>query len=69
MEKTFDVVFHDSQSSNRKGFSESLEYCQSYIQRHNGTNESYFPDYAGGVVLIVCNEGSDIVEQHNILNK
>ena len=48
----FDVVFHDDQNSNAKGFNASYEYCFDYIKRYNGTNESYFADYKGGTVVI-----------------
>ena len=53
---TFDVVFNDDNSSNRKGWHETLEYCKNYIERNIGTNNSYFADYKGGTVSIYCNE-------------
>jgi hypothetical protein len=53
---TFDVIFHDENHSNAKGFAATEEYCIDYITRHNGTNESYFADYKGGTVQVVCNE-------------
>jgi len=53
---TFDIVFNNEENSNSKGFKESVEYCQNYINMHNGTNHSYFADYKGGTVSIVCNE-------------
>ncbi len=52
---TCDVVFDDNENSNAKGFKKSLEYCKSYIDQYNGTNESYFKDYKGGTVSIVKN--------------
>jgi len=52
---TYDVVFEDNENCNAKGFKKSLEYCKSYIDRYNGTNESYFEDYKGGTVSIVNN--------------
>ena len=59
--KTYDVVFHDAESDNNKGWEESYEYCMDYIKMYNGTNESYFEDYKGGVVAIICNETGDEV--------
>ncbi len=59
--QTFDVQFNDSENSNSKGFSESLKYCQDYITSNNGTNNSYFADYKGGTVSIVCNETEETV--------
>ena len=52
-EVLFDVFFDDKDNSNNKGFKYSLQECQSYINSNNGTNESYFKDYKGGIVSIV----------------
>lgn len=49
--KTYDVHFNDANDSNSKGFNESFEYCKNYIETYNGTNESYFEDYKGGIVI------------------
>lgn len=59
--KTYDVHFNDSTDSNSKGFTETLDYCKDYIETHNGTDESYFADYKGGIVSIVCNESGEEV--------
>lgn len=59
--KTYDVVFHDDLTSNSKGFEISEDDAINYIESNNGTNESYFEDYKGGVVQIVCNETEDII--------
>jgi hypothetical protein len=58
---TYDVVFNDDADSNSKGWSESYDYCLKYIKQHNGTKESYFADYKGGVVSIVCNETEETI--------
>lgn len=58
---TYDVVFNDDNDTNSKGFRESIEYCKNYIKMCNGTNDSYFADYKGGVVSIVCNETDEEV--------
>lgn len=63
---TFDILFNDNENSNNKGFSESLEYCKDYIKRHNGTNESYYEDYKGGTVSIICNETNETVFETQI---
>lgn len=60
---TYDVEFNDENDSNSKGWQESYEYCKNYIDTNNGTNESYFADYKGGVVSIVCNETEETVYQ------
>ncbi len=59
--KTFNVIFNSEDSSNDKGFEQSFECCHYYIQKYNGTNESYFQDYKGGVVSIICNETGKVV--------
>lgn len=64
--RTYDIHFNDSESSNNKGFRESLEYCLNYIQMHNGTNDSYFADYKGGTVSIVCNGTGETVYEEEI---
>lgn len=63
---TYDVCFDDESSSNNKGWSESYDYCLSYIKMYNGTNESYFEDYKGGVVSIYCNETEEEVYSEDI---
>jgi hypothetical protein len=59
--QTFDVVCNDEKNSNNKGFTASLQYCKDYIALHNGSNDSYFADYKGGIVSIVCNETDETV--------
>ena len=66
LELTFDVQFDDDSNSNSKGFEESYDYCKNYIKHNNGTNESYFADYKGGVVSIVCNETGEVVYSEEI---
>ena len=64
---TYDVYFNDEYNSNNKGFCgehSTYESCKTYIEMFNGTNESYFADYKGGIVSIVCNEtGETIYEE------
>lgn len=61
-ERTYDVVFNDDTDSNSKNFTHaSLDECKEYIREYNGTNESYFADYKGGVVSIICNETGETV--------
>lgn len=58
---TYDIVFNSDTSSQNLGFKASVEYCKDYIAMHNGSNHSYFEDYKGGSVSIVCNETEEIV--------
>lgn len=63
---TYNVVFNDDCDSNDKGFCQSLDYCKGYIESFNGTDESYFADYKGGIVSIVCNETGETVYEEEI---
>jgi hypothetical protein len=56
IESTYDIHFNDSKDSNSKGFKMSLEEAKAYINANNGTNNSYFADYKGGTVSVICNE-------------
>lgn len=58
---TYDIYFNDSENSNNKGFNMTLEEAKEYIRIYNGTNESYFANYKGGTVSIVCNENGEEV--------
>lgn len=66
MKKTYDVIFNDDTSSNEKGWKETKEYCLNYIEEYNGTKESYFEDYKGGIVQIVCNETGQVVFEDRV---
>ena len=60
----FDVMFNNETSSNSRGWSESYEYCLDYIKQYNGTDESYFEDYKGGIVSIYdINDEVDVYEE------
>lgn len=63
---TFDIYFHDLEASNNKGFSLTRDEAMNYINQHNGTNESYFKDYKGGFVQIVCNETQEVAHEEEI---
>lgn len=59
--QTFDIVFNNNDNSNNEGFKSPLEYCKNYIEMHNGSNHTYFKDYKGGTVSIICNETAETV--------
>lgn len=65
--KTYDVHFNNNENSNNKGFSLTIEECRNYINSNNGTNLSYFPEYRGGTVSIVCNETGETVYETEVL--
>lgn len=59
---TYDIHFNDDNDSNNKGWKASLEDCLDYIDMWNGTNESYFADYKGGIVSVVRSDGEIVTE-------
>jgi hypothetical protein len=65
--KTYDIFFNDDFNSNNKGFTETFEYCQNWIAIHNGSNHSYFKEYNGGTVSIVCNESEEYVHTEGVI--
>ena len=65
-EYTYDVCFDDESASNNKGWKQTYDYCLSYIKMYNGTNESYFEDYKGGVVSIYCNNTQETVYEEEV---
>ncbi len=65
-ELSYNVVFNDGNNSNDKWFAQTLDYCKYYIDTYNGTNESYFADYKGGIVQIVCNETEEVVYEEEV---
>ena len=58
---TYDIYFENEESSNNKGMAATLEECKEYIRQNNGTDNSYFADYKGGIVSIFCNETEETV--------
>lgn len=66
VKKCYDIVFHGMYGSSCKGFEETFEYCKDYIKMYNGTNESYFADYKGGVVQIVNVINGDVDYEEEI---
>ena len=66
---TYDVHFDDDNSSNSKGWKLSKKECIDWIESNIGTDWSYFADYKGGVVSVVCNENGNVVYQKLIPNE
>lgn len=64
--KTYDVHFNDNNETNYKGFNMTINEAMDYIANNNGTNNSYFADYKGSEVSIVCNEDGEIVYTETI---
>lgn len=64
--KTYDVHFNDEQDSNNKGFEMTKQEAIDYIKGYNVTNHSYFEDYKGGTVSVVCNETGETVYEEEV---
>lgn len=59
-------TFNDSNDSNSKGFEMTIEDAKAYITSNNGTNNSYFSDYKGGTVSVVCNQDGETVYEEEV---
>lgn len=64
--KTYDIHFNDNNDSDSKGFEMTIEDAKSYIAINNGTNNSYFADYKGGDVSVVCNQDGETVYDEEV---
>lgn len=65
--ETYDVHFNDNYESNSKGFDMTFEDAKNYIKSNNGTNNSYFAEYKGGTVSVVCNQNSKTVYEEEVI--
>lgn len=67
--KTYNVHFNDANDSMNKGFSDSFEDCMGWIEANRNDKSTYFGDYVGGTVSIVCNETGETVYEEGIENE
>lgn len=65
--ETYNIHFDDDNNSNDLDFKLSLEKAKDYIEMHNGSNHSYFEDYKGGTVSVVCNETGERVHEEEVI--
>lgn len=63
---TYDVMFSKDLYCDSKGMEATKEECIDYIKMNNGTKDSYFEDYVGGVVSVVCNETDEVVYKEEV---
>lgn len=63
---TYDVVFNDDTDSNSKGIDGTIEECRNWIECNRHDDTTYFGDYKGGTVSIVCNETDETVYEEEI---
>lgn len=64
--KTYDVHFNSSSESNNKGFKLTQEECEGWIEANKNDKSTYFGDYVGGTVSVVCNETGEEVFSEEI---
>ena len=67
--RTYDVQFDDDTDSNRKGINGTYQQCMDWIEINRGDESTYFGDYKGGTVSIVCVETGEVVYQEAISNE
>lgn len=65
--KTYDVYFNDENNSNNEGLYSSYEDCMAWIEFNRHDKSTYFGDYRGGTVSIICNETGEEVYTEVIL--
>lgn len=63
---TYDVVFNDDYNSNNKGIRGTYNECMNWINGCRHDQSTYFGDYKGGTVSIVCNETGEYVYNEDI---
>ena len=63
---TYDVVFNDDSNSNAKGIHGTEEECMRWIESNHHDASTYFGDYKGGIVSIVCDQTGDVVYEECI---
>ncbi|GAE15803.1 hypothetical protein JCM6292_2138 [Bacteroides pyogenes JCM 6292] len=64
--KTYDVVFNDSFDSNSKNIHGTEQECRDWIDNNRNDKSTYFGDYVGGTVSIVCEETGETVYEETI---
>ena len=64
--KTYDVIFNDSYDSNSKGIHGTIDECMDWIEFNRNDKSTYFGDYVGGTVSIVCDQTYETVYEESI---
>lgn len=64
--RTYDVEFNNDTDSNSKGIHGTYEECMDWIEFNRGDESTYFGDYKGGIVSIVCEQTGEHVYIENI---
>lgn len=63
---TYDVIFNDDSDSNNVGIHGSYSECMSWIENNRNDETTYFGDYKGGTVSILCEELEEYVYEESI---
>ena len=65
--KTYNDGIHSKTNRKRKEkLQRNGENANSCIKSNNGTNNSYFADYKGGTVSVVCNQDGETVYEEEV---
>lgn len=63
----YDIFFNDDTTTDNKGWeNSSASDCFDYIKAYNGTDDSYFADYKGGVVQVIHSDSGEILMEEKI---
>ena len=63
---TYDVMFNDDCDSNNVGIHGSYSECLTWIENNRNDSSTYFGDYKGGTVSIICEELEEYVYNESI---
>lgn len=63
---TYDVIFNDDNSSNNKGIHGSKDECMRWIESNRHDSSTYFGDYKGGTVSIVCDQTEETIYEEKL---
>lgn len=63
---TYNVEFNDYNDSNSVNIHGTIDECMSYIHCNKNDESTYFGDYKGGTVSIVCEQTGEEVYSEDI---
>lgn len=65
---TYDVQFDDDTDSNSLGINGTYQECIDWIDCNRHDKSTYFGDYVGGTVSVVCVESGEFIYSEEINN-
>lgn len=67
--RTFDIVFHDDNHSQNKGFRVTFKEAITYLVNNNGKGNKDFDDWIGGTVQIINNDTLEVAHEETVKKK